>query len=52
MKINDFILYIIIIILLIIFFNLGFSEGKISAIENYKIECKVSTTTECYFIKK
>jgi hypothetical protein len=52
MKINDYILYFIIIILFIIFFNFGFSEGKISVIENYKIECKVLTTTECYFIKK
>ena len=52
MKINDYILYFIIIILFIIFFSLGFSEGKVSAIENYKIECKVLTTTECYFIKK
>lgn len=52
MKINDYILYVIIIILFIIFFKFGFSEGKISVIEDYKVECKVLTTTECYFIKK
>ena len=52
MKINDYILYVIIIILFIIFFKFGFSEGKISVIEDYKVECKILTTTECYFIKK
>lgn len=52
MKINEYILCIIIIILLIIFFNFGFSEGKVSVIENYKIECKVLAETECNFIKR
>lgn len=33
-------------------YALGFSSGKIKVLEDYKIECKVGTSTECFWIKK
>ena len=33
-------------------YALGYSNGKIKVLENYKIECKVGTSTECFWIKK
>lgn len=32
-------------------YALGFSSEKIKVLEDYKIECKVGTSTECFWIK-
>lgn len=32
-------------------YALGYSNGKIKVLEDYKIECKVGTSTECFWIK-
>lgn len=38
-------------ILAVILYGLGYSNGKIKVLEDYKIECKVGTSTECFWIK-
>lgn len=38
-------------ILAVILYGLGYSSGKIKVLEDYKIECKVGTSTECFWIK-
>lgn len=38
-------------ILAVILYGLGYSNGKIEVLEDYKIECKVGTSTECFWIK-
>ena len=39
------------IIIAILVFAFGYTNGRLSVYENYSIDCKVGTSTECYFKK-
>lgn len=43
--------FFILLVLCFVIYILGFSNGKIKVLEDYKIECKVGASTECYWIK-
>lgn len=38
-------------ILAVILYSLGEMHGELNIIKDYKIECKVRTSTECFWIK-
>ena len=38
-------------ILAVILYSLGEMHGELNIIKDYKIECKVGTSTECFWIK-
>jgi len=48
---KDTVKFFIFLALFIGIYALGYSYGKIKVLEDYKIECKVGTSTECYWIK-
>lgn len=52
MKAKDTIKFFVFIALFFGIYALGYSNGKIKVLEDYKIECKVGTSTECFWIKK
>lgn len=39
------------IIIAILVFAFGYTQGRLSVYEHYSIDCKVGTSTECYFKK-
>jgi len=38
-------------ILAVILYSLGEMHSELNIIKNYKLECKVGTSTECFWIK-
>lgn len=42
---------VVLIIIAILVFAFGYTNGKLSVFEHYSIDCKVGTSTECYFKK-
>ena len=38
-------------ILAVILYSLGEMHGELNIIKDYKIECKIGTSTECFWIK-
>lgn len=43
--------YAALIIIAILVFAFGYTQGRLSVFEHYSIDCKVGTSTECYFKK-
>lgn len=51
-EMKDTVKFFVFIALFFGIYALGYSNGKIKVLEDYKIECKVGTSTECFWIKK
>ena len=43
--------YVVLAIIAILIFAFGYTQGRLSVFEHYSIDCKVGTSTECYFKK-
>lgn len=43
--------YVVFIIIGLLLFVFGYAQGRLSVYEQYSIDCKVGTSTECYFKK-
>lgn len=50
-ELKRFLKYAALIIIAILVFAFGYTQGRLSVYEHYSIDCKVGTSTECYFKK-